>query len=82
MMAFATMLVPAASAAGMTVPDDPEDFNADEFPHFHVFCVLQLGKPMRTPGECWENAKVIAGIPGDLICHITVGGCVDRGFVL
>lgn len=62
MLAFSSMLVSAAKKAGMAVPPDPDEFDADSFPHFQVFCLVQLGRACR-PGEHWDNAKVIASIP-------------------
>jgi hypothetical protein len=61
MLAFPSMLVSAAENAGMTVPPDPDVFDADAFPHFQVFCLTQLCRSCE-PGEHWDNAKVIASI--------------------
>lgn len=64
MIAFPIMLVEAAYQANMSVPPDPDKFEEvkDEYPHFYVYCILQLARPIRM-GEHWDNAKVIAGIP-------------------
>ena len=78
MMAFPGMLVPAAEQAGMKVPEDPDEFDAEEFPHFQVFCNAQLCRPM-TPGEHWENAKVIAEIPDAEIRMLTLPDLIGRG---
>lgn len=80
MLAFPGMLVDAASKAGMKVPPDPDKFPKKEFPHFEVFCIMQLGKSMRTPGEHYENAKVIASISDDEIFKVTISDIVKRGF--
>ena len=58
MLAFPGMLVDAAEKAGMKVPQnaDEDSWSGNEYPHFYVFCKLQLGRIMR-PGEHWENAK-------------------------
>lgn len=70
MMAFPGMLIHAAVEAGMSVPDDPDVDDMDSFkethPHFWVFCVLQLGRPMQW-GEQWDNAATIARIPVELL---------------
>ena len=50
----------AAEQARMKHPDLEldEKWDAAEFPHFTVFCNVQLGRPI-TWGEHWENAKII-----------------------
>lgn len=80
MIAFPGMIAKAAEQAGMTVPVDPdEEFNADEFPHFHVYCNVQLGVPV-TWGNHWENAKIIAAIPVENIKKVTYTELVEKGF--
>jgi len=59
MLCYPSMLVGPAKDAGMETPEDPEDFSSYDYPHFQVFCVLQLGWSMR-PGAHFDNAKVIA----------------------
>lgn len=61
MFAFPSMLVPAAEAAGMKVPPDPDKFDRNKYVHFAVFCTLRLCRPMQM-GEHWENAKIIAAV--------------------
>jgi hypothetical protein len=75
------MLVDAAKQAGMKVPEDPDKFQEvkDEYPHFCVFCLIQLGKPMSYMGEHWENAKVIAEISDEKIKQITFAELQDLG---
>ena len=63
MLAYAEMLVSAAKAANITVPDDVEKYDPQKFPHWHVFCTIQLGAPMPHPTAHWENARVIGQIP-------------------
>ena len=36
MIAFEGLLVGPAKAAGIKVPDDPEEYDPSEFQHFHV----------------------------------------------
>lgn len=57
-MAFPEMLVGAAQHANIAVPDDLENYNKEEFPHWFILCATQLCRPMQH-GEHWENAKVI-----------------------
>lgn len=86
MIAFPVMLVPAAEKAGMSVPPNLEgeeesldDFK-EEFPHFFVFCMTQLCRPMRSLGEHWGNAEVIASIPDEEIREVTIDALIDKGF--
>lgn len=81
MIVFPFLLVPAAEEANMKVPPDADNFNADEFPHFRVFCNIQLSRAA-TPTEHWENAKLIAAIPDDKIRTITVQDLRDLGVTL
>lgn len=54
------MLVNPAKAAGMKVPDDPDNYNKEEYPHFFVFEVCQLGASMPYPSCAFDNASLIA----------------------
>lgn len=53
------LLVEPAKKAGIKVPDDPELYPKDDYPHWHVFCIVQLGAPMPSWNAHWENAEVI-----------------------
>lgn len=79
MLAFPGMLVGPASRAGMKVPPNPEDFDRDQYPHFFVFCAVQLGRRMSDPGQAWDNAEVLAAIPEDEIKTLTLMGLMQRG---
>lgn len=83
MLAFAFMLIDAAEQAGMKTPTLPrgvETFDRDAYPHFDVFCKVQLARPMQ-PGEHWENAKVVASVPEDEIRGVTLEELVERGLI-
>jgi hypothetical protein len=67
MLALDDMLVKPAEEAGIKVPTDLENFNKDEYPHWTVYCNVQLGSPMPYPSCHWDNAKIIASIPSDKI---------------
>ena len=81
MMAFPSMIAETARQAGMKVPpnEGEDDFSPDEFPHFHVYCNVQLGVAL-TWGNHWENAKIIASIPEDKLRSITVQDLEVMGF--
>lgn len=80
MIAFPGMLVQPAKDAGMKVPDDPEDFDKDSYPHFYVYVLVQLGAPMPFPSAHYENAKVIASIPEEEIVKISYQELLEKGF--
>jgi hypothetical protein len=79
MIAFPGMLIAPAKEAGMKIPENADNFNSEEFPHFKVFCFVQLGRPMPFPTSHWENAKVVASIPQEKIFTITAGELLDMG---
>lgn len=78
MMVYPSMLIEASVQAGMQVPPDPDNFNRDEYPHFHIFCMVQLGRAVNW-GEHWENAKVVARIPDTKVKTITLEELVNDG---
>jgi hypothetical protein len=80
MIAFAGMLLGAAKEAGMKIPKHPDDdFDRKKFPHFHCFCLLQLGRPCVTPGEHFGNAKIIAKIPEKKLVKMTLEDFIRAG---
>ena len=85
MIAFAGMLLDAATKAGIACPEDPDAFESiDEFkdshPRFWMFCVCQLGASMPYPGVHFNNAKAIADIPEEELPTITFQQLEKRGF--
>ncbi len=80
MFSFPEMLISPAKKAGMSVPDNVEDYNKEEFPHWFVYCSLQLGTAMPSPTAPWENAKVIAAIDVDVLKTMPFTDFVNAGF--
>jgi hypothetical protein len=84
MIAFPGILVQPALVAGIPVPQginvNTDDFDREEFPHFAVFCTVQLGAPLPYPQAHWDNAEVIAKIPANKIKTITSSELVKMGF--
>ncbi len=60
MLAFPSMLIGPAVAAGIKTPIDVDAYDRDKFIHFYIFCWLQLCRPMKYYYEHWDNAKVLA----------------------
>lgn len=79
MLAFPGMLVPAAQEANMKVPSDPDSFNPKDFPHFDIFCTVQLGRRMSSWTEHWDNAKVVAALTEAECKTITLGQLLEKG---
>lgn len=82
MIAFARMLVDPAEKAGIKVPDDPNRFNPDTYPHWFVFTQMQLGASMPRPDCHWDNAEVVAQVPEAHIRSITPQILADMGFAM
>ena len=80
MLVYPGMLVGAAEKAGMKVPPDPDNFDPEEYPHFDLFCLLQLARSMQW-GEQFDNAKILAEIPIEELRKMTVKQLVtEKGF--
>jgi hypothetical protein len=83
MIAFATNLIEAARNADMAIPEDLNDHfpfcDRHLYPHFYLFCVLQLYRPVAYHGEHWDNAKVIAQIPRERLMAMTVQDFAEAG---
>lgn len=79
---FAGMLVGAAEKAGIKVPKDPEEYDKEEYPHFYVFCWMQLSQPMPYPGVHYANAEVIASIPSEKIRDVKLSEIMSMGFAI
>jgi len=70
---------------GIDIPDDPNEFKNEEYPHWAVLCAVTLGVPLNwgTAGD-WmcHNAEVLVRIPKDEVLTLTYGQLVDRGVEL
>jgi hypothetical protein len=82
MIAFPTILASYAKEAGMTVPEDPDKFmeQREQFPHFAVYCLLQLGTSMPNALSARTNADVIAALSAEEIKTMTLADFEARGF--
>ncbi len=78
MIAFPGMLVGPAKEAGMKVPDDPEDFIAEDYVRFQIYLAFQLGAPLPYPSAHWDNAKIIADLTDEELQTVTVGEMMGR----
>lgn len=85
MIMFQSAIAEAARQAGMAVPPDEQldsdesPFDPEKYPHFHVYCNVQLGCPV-TWGNHWENAKIIAAVLVDKLRTMTYAELEGMGF--
>lgn len=80
MLAFAGMIAGRAKDAGMKVPKDPDgEWDAKKYPHFNVYCTIQLGAPIVSPRDVDDNARIIAKIPNDKIKKVTIADLIKLG---
>lgn len=64
-------LVGAAKQVGIIVPDN---LLADaKYPHWRLFCMAQLERPIHSDDVLLYNAKVIAAIPKNKIRSVVFG---------
>lgn len=80
MIAFADMLVKPARQAGIKTPVDPEAYDPERYPHWHVYLNAQLGAPMPNSTSHWTNARVVAGVPEGELRAVTMWQLIERGF--
>lgn len=79
MIAFPSLLVEPARQAGISVPEDVDNYNPMEYKRWHLYMIVQLGASMPSPGSHWNNARVIAAIPEDELMTIAFGELVELG---
>ena len=78
MFCFAGMLENHIKNSKLKQPSDFENYDPNEYPHFHVFQTLHLGCPIDI-SSLEENANVVADIPEDTIRQITLEQLVEKG---
>ena len=72
MICCPTLLRIPAIAAGIKTPKRVKGYDRDAFPHFTVYVAFQKGRPIRGSRSHFTNAEVIAKIPDDQICNISL----------
>lgn len=78
MMLFPEMLVGACEKSGIRVPENLDEYDIEKFPHFFIFCQLQLGRPIRW-GEHWDNAEIISKLTVEELKTFTLQDFLSRG---
>lgn len=80
MIGFAAMLVSYAKAGGIKVPSDPENYDKNKFPHWHVYVCMQLGASIPYSSALVENARIIANLSNKKINKVTYQDLKSLGF--
>lgn len=82
MYGFPSMLANAAEKAGISVPDEPDNFEDERnnHPHFYVFCKCQLGQPLPFPGCHHNNARLISSLSVEEVKVISFDELLLKGF--
>ena len=64
----------------LKMPEDFENYNPEEYPHFHVFMLVHLGQPIDI-AALEDNANIIADIPENAIKSVTFNDLMEKGVV-
>jgi len=59
-------------------PEDYENYDPNEYPHFHVFMSIHLANTIDV-FSLKENANTIADIPEGEIRNVTIQDLIDKG---
>lgn len=75
---FPGMLLTHVDKGDIKIPDDLENYNKEEYPHWFVFSTLHLGYTVDVY-SLKDNAKIIGQIPDDKIKHVTIPELTEMG---
>lgn len=64
----------------LKMPEDFENYDPEEYPHFHVFILTHLGQPIDI-AALEDNANIIADIPENTIKSVTLNDLMEKGVV-
>ena len=70
-------LMDAAREAGIDMPADLHDYDKSEYPFWHLYCLVQIDRPMPGTDSHCKNAKLVADIDPDRIKSIGFRDIVD-----
>jgi hypothetical protein len=71
MIAFPELLAKIAERQGIKVPSHPKEYEPTDFPHWHVYLLMQLDAAMPSPTSAADNAAIVAKIPIEKIQQVT-----------
>lgn len=64
----------------LKMPEDFENYNPEEYPHFHVFMLAHLGQPIDI-AVLEDNANIIAEISEENIKSVSFNDLLEMGVV-
>lgn len=79
MIAFERPLAACAENAGIKVPADLENYNPEDYVHWHIYRMTQLGAPLPYPSAHWDNAVVIAKLSEEQAKTVTFRDLEELG---
>jgi hypothetical protein len=71
MIVFPDLLASIARKQGIDVPPKSEKYEPSDYPHWHVYLLMQLDAPMPSPTSAADNAAIVAKISIEKIRRIT-----------
>lgn len=82
MIAVSEILAECAREAGIKVPENLDEYDPNDFPHWHVYHSVQFGQPMPHWSAHRDNAKVVADVPESMIRIIKLSALIERGLAV
>lgn len=79
MIAFPFMLIGPAEKAGIKVPKNVENYEPEQFIHWHIYQKVQLCAAMPSPSSHWNNANLIASYSEEQAQLVTYQQLLDDG---
>ena len=78
MFCFNGMFKPYIENSNLKMPDDFDNYNPNEYTHFHVFLLTHLCRYIDV-AYLEENANIIANIPNEQIMYVTLDELMNLG---
>lgn len=80
MLMFPGMFYNHIKDSKLKMPEDFENYDPEEYPHFHVFILTHLGQLIDI-AALEDNANIIADIPENAIKSVTINDLMEKGVV-
>ena len=75
---FPGMLYNHIKTSNLKLPDNLENYNPEEYPHYHVFKILHVGYIIDIT-SLKDNANIIAEISTEDIKNVTIEQLINKG---
>ncbi|MDD4779180.1 MAG: hypothetical protein PHT02_01060 [Tissierellia bacterium] len=76
---FTGMFLNHIEGLGLKLPEDLDNYNPVEYPHYHVFMTLHLARPIDV-SSLHYNAELIANLSDEEIRTVTLESLINKGF--